>query len=157
MLEDREKQNKEMLEGLEREWDEHRDKFSRKETVLKEERDHERKAREIAEKKAEQLEAVLNRMERGELPISVHGTPCTPFRTPSSSDLVDGGMLSLSPTVAMASKTQKRGKGFTEVYADYVRLQEEYAAKCAEYDHMDRTLSSVLGQIEERVRSKNLH
>ena len=41
--------------------------------------------------------------------------------------------------------------------ADYVRLQEEYAAKCAEYDHMDRTLSSVLGQIEERVRSKILH
>ncbi|KAG6891509.1 hypothetical protein C0992_005042 [Termitomyces sp. T32_za158] len=151
MLEDREKQNKAMLEGLEREWDDHREKSAQKEMALKEEREHERKAREISEKKAEQLEAILNRMERGELPITMRGTPGTPFRTPSSSDLVDGGMLSLSPTVAMASKTQRKGKGFTEVYADYVRLQEEYAAKCAEYDHMDRTLSSVLGQIEERA------
>ncbi|KAG6903157.1 hypothetical protein C0995_004704 [Termitomyces sp. Mi166 len=151
MLEDREKQNKEMLEGLEREWDEHRDRYAQKEILLKEEIERERKAREVAEKKTEQLEAVLDRMERGELPIPMRGTPGTPFRTPSSSDLVDGGILSLSPTVAMASKTQRRGKGFTEVYADYVRLQEEYAAKCAEYDHMDRTLSSVLGQIEERA------
>ncbi|KAH0586397.1 Nucleoprotein TPR [Termitomyces sp. J132] len=151
MLEDREKQNKEMLEGLEREWDEHRDKSARKETVLREEIERERKAREVAEKKAEQLEGVLDRMERGELPIPMRGTPGTPFRTPSSSNLVDGNIISLSPTVAMASKTQRKGKGFTEVYADYVRLQEEYAAKCAEYDYMDRTLSSVLGQIEERA------
>ncbi len=66
------------------------------------------------------------------------------------------GMLGLSPTVAMASRSQRSGKTFTEVYADYVRLQEEYAKKSAEYDHMDRTLSSVLAQIEERVRLTTL-
>jgi nucleoprotein TPR len=60
-------------------------------------------------------------------------------------------MMGLSPTVAMATRVQRSGKTFTEVYADYVQLQEEYAKKCAEYDHMDRTLSSVLAQIEERV------
>jgi nucleoprotein TPR len=31
-------------------------------------------------------------------------------------------------------------------------LQDELAKKSAEYDHMDRTLSAVLAQIEERVR-----
>jgi len=46
-------------------------------------------------------------------------------------------MIGLSPTVAMASKVQRSGKTFTDVYADYIRLQEEYAKKSAEYDHMD--------------------
>jgi nucleoprotein TPR len=40
---------------------------------------------------------------------------------------------------------------FTEVYADHVHLQDEYATKCTEYDHMDSdcTLAQVLvAQIE---------
>ena len=60
-------------------------------------------------------------------------------------------MVGLSPTVAIASRAQRGGKTFTEVYADYVKLQEELAKKTAECDHMDRTLSQVLTQIEERV------
>ncbi|KAG6833443.1 hypothetical protein H0H87_006809 [Tephrocybe sp. NHM501043] len=150
MMEEREKQNKEAVEGLEKEWEGIGEKHERKETALKEEIERERKARELAEKKVDQMETVLNRMERGELPI-LRGTSGTPFRTSSASDLVDDGILSLSPTVAMASKTQRKGKGFTEVYADYVRLQDQYATKCAEYDQMDRTLASVLGQIQERA------
>ncbi|KAK0220271.1 hypothetical protein IW262DRAFT_1272482 [Armillaria fumosa] len=62
-------------------------------------------------------------------------------------------MVGMSPTVAMASKTEKTGKAFTEVYVDYLRLNENYAQKSAEYDHMDRTLTEVLAQIEEKVRS----
>lgn len=60
-------------------------------------------------------------------------------------------MMGLSPTVAMASRAQRSGKTFTEVYAEHVKLQEEYARKSAEYDHMDRTLQAVLAQIEERA------
>ncbi|KAG6916321.1 hypothetical protein DXG01_007371 [Tephrocybe rancida] len=151
MMEEREKHDKEMLEGLEKDYNGVGEKHERKETALREEIERERKAREVAEKKADQMETVVDRMGRGELPIPMRGTPGTPFRTPGSADFVEDGIVSLSPTVAMASKTQRKGKGFTEVYADYVRLQEEYATKCAEYDHMDRTLSSVLGQIEERA------
>ena len=40
---------------------------------------------------------------------------------------------------------------FTEVYADCVRLQDEYALECAEYDHIDPTFTAVLAQIEERL------
>ncbi|KAG6813573.1 hypothetical protein H0H92_009617 [Tricholoma furcatifolium] len=151
MMEDREKQAKEMIDGLEKEWANMEEKHGGRVAALKEEIEREKKAREGAEKKVEQMETVLDRIGRGELPIPVRGTPGTPLRTPGPSDLVEDGLFSLSPTVAMASKTQRKGKGFTEVYADYVRLQEEYATKCAEYDHMDRTLASVLGQIEERA------
>ncbi|KAF5382472.1 hypothetical protein D9615_003024 [Tricholomella constricta] len=151
MMEEREKQAKEIVDGIEREWAGIGEKSERREAALREEVERERKGREIAEKRADQMEAVLDRMGRGELPIPMRGTPSTPLRMSSSTDLVADGMMGLSPTVAMASKAQRTGKTFTEVYADYVRLQDEYAKKCAEYDHMDRTLSSVLGQIEERA------
>lgn len=151
MMEDREKQAKEIVDGIEKEWAEVGEKSEQREAALKDEVERERKHREAAEKRAEQLEGVLNRMGRGELPLPFPGTPGTPLRTPGASDAMTDAMMGLSPTVAIASKTQKSGKTFTEVYADYVRLQDEYAKKCAEYDHMDRTLASVLGQIEERV------
>ena len=38
-------------------------------------------------------------------------------------DILASGMMGLSPTVAIASRVQKGGKTFTEVYADYVKLQ----------------------------------
>ncbi|KAI9059234.1 hypothetical protein FKP32DRAFT_1606262 [Trametes sanguinea] len=86
---------------------------------------------------------------------SAPGTPArgvsTPVRNGTPSDILTQGMLGLSPTVAMASRAQRGGKSFTEVYSDYIKLQEEYARKCAEFDHMDRTLSAVLAQIEERA------
>ena len=56
-----------------------------------------------------------------------------------------------SSHTTQSHKMQKSGKTFTEVYADFVRLQDEFAQKCAEYDHMDRTLTAVLAQIEERA------
>ncbi|KAH9009576.1 hypothetical protein EDB84DRAFT_1571134 [Lactarius hengduanensis] len=68
-----------------------------------------------------------------------------------STDVLMQSIMSLSPTVAIASRAQRTGKTFTEVYADHVRLQDEYAKKCAEYDRMDRTLAQVLAQIEERA------
>ena len=60
-------------------------------------------------------------------------------------------MMGLSPMVEIASRAERSGKTFTEVYADHVHLQDEYATKCAEYDHMDSdcTLAQVLvAQIE---------
>jgi nucleoprotein TPR len=154
MMEEREKQAKEIVGEIEKEWAGVGERSERRETALREEVERERKARENAEKRAMQLESVLDRMGRGELPIPIPGrsTPGTPLRTPGVSDLMTEGMMGLSPTVAMASKAQRSGKTFTEVYSDYVRLQEDYAKKSAEYDHMDRTLSAVLAQIEERVR-----
>ncbi|KAF4577004.1 hypothetical protein EYR36_004990 [Pleurotus pulmonarius] len=151
MMEEREKQAKAIVEGIESEWADVGDKAEKREATLKEEIERERKSREVAEKRVDELETVLDRMNRGELPI-LGGSPGTPMRTPGGpTDPLTQSMMGLSPTVAMASKAQRSGKTFTEVYADYVRLQEQFAQKCSEYDHMDRTLSAVLAQIEERA------
>lgn len=151
MMEEREKQAKEIVGEIEKEWAGVGERSERREAALREEVEREKKAHEVAEKRADQLESVLERMGRGELPIPGRTTSGTPSRTLGVSDLMTEAMMGLSPTVAMASKAQRSGKTFTEVYADYVRLQEDYAKKSAEYDHMDRTLSAVLAQIEERV------
>ncbi|KAI0081625.1 hypothetical protein K474DRAFT_1635534 [Panus rudis PR-1116 ss-1] len=160
MMEEREAQAKEIVENIEKEWAGVGERAERREVVLREEIEAQRQRAEAAEKRVSDLEKVLDRMDRGEFPIpsaSAPGTPArgltTPVRngTPGTPDFLTQGMMGLSPTVAMASRVQKGGKTFTEVYADYVKLQEDYARKCMEYDHMDRTLSAVLAQIEERA------
>ncbi|KAF9220879.1 hypothetical protein BS17DRAFT_786120 [Gyrodon lividus] len=153
IMEEREKQAKEIVEGIEREWEGVGDRAEKREAALRAETEKERRAREEVEKKLEQLETVLEKMNRGELPVAGRGAtlPGTPGRASGSQDHIADAMMGLSPTVAMVSRVQKGGKMFTEVYADYVRLEEDYAKKCAEYDHMDRTLSDVLAQIEERA------
>ncbi|PBK97398.1 hypothetical protein ARMGADRAFT_637587 [Armillaria gallica] len=148
MLEEREKEAKDFVSSIEKEWDAVGEKADRRESALRLEVERERKGREDAEKQVERLETVIDRMGRGELPVPGRA-PGTPVRGILDESL--DGMMGLSPTVAMASKAQKTGKTFTEVYADYVRLQEDYAKKSAEYDHMDRTLTEVLAQIEERA------
>ncbi|KAG1824960.1 hypothetical protein EV424DRAFT_710307 [Suillus variegatus] len=155
IMEEREKQAKEIVEGIEREWAGVGERAERREAALHAEVEKEKRAREEAERKVDQLETVLERMNRGELPVAsratpVPGTPATPARNSAQAAGMEG-MFGLSPTVAMVSRAQKTGKTFTEVYADYVRLQDEFAKKSSEYDHMDRTLSAVLAQIEERA------
>lgn len=167
MMEEREAQAKSIVENIEKEWAEVGDRAERREIVLREDVETERQRAEAAEKKVAELQDVLERMDRGEFPIpmadagaggsvSAPGTPMhvpvTPMRngTPGN-DFLTSGMMGLSPTVAIASRVQKSGKTFTEVYADYVKLQEEHAKKLQEYEHMDRTLTAVLAQIEERV------
>ncbi|KAF5340774.1 hypothetical protein D9611_007504 [Ephemerocybe angulata] len=145
MMEERETQAKEIVENIEHEWATVGEKAERREQVLKQEIERERRGREEAEKRVDNLETVIRRMGHGDLPI-----PGTPFRTPGGVASLEG-MMGISPTVALASKSQKGGKTFTEVYADYVRLQEEHAAKCLEHEQMERTLTHVLAEIEERA------
>jgi nucleoprotein TPR len=155
MMEEREARQKESVDAIEKDWAGVGERAERREAALMEEIEKEKRGKEDARKKVEQLESVLDRVGRGELLIPGHG-PGTPSRTATPDPTIDG-MMGLSPTVAMASKAQRAGKTFTEVYADYVRLQDDYAKKSAEYDHMDRTLSDVLAQIEERVRFNRMH
>ncbi|KZT67236.1 hypothetical protein DAEQUDRAFT_729270 [Daedalea quercina L-15889] len=164
MMEAREAQAKAIVEGIEQDYAGVNERAGRREAALKDEIEEQRQRAEQAEKRAEELEAVMERLDRGEFPMpsfsgeALLGTPRTPARTPGTPSMVNGtpdflsqSIMGLSPTVAMASRVQRNGKTFTEVYADYVRLQEDYARKSAEFDNMDRTLSAVLAQIEERA------
>ncbi|KAI0770118.1 hypothetical protein C8Q74DRAFT_1333063 [Fomes fomentarius] len=162
MMEEREAQAKAIVDSIEKDFAGVGDRAERREAVLREEIENQKQRAEEAEKRVEELQAVLDRMDRGEFPIpafagsiSQPGTPArvisTPARMGSSPDILSQGIIGLSPTVAIASRAQRGGKSFTEVYSDYIKLQDEYSRKCAEYDHMDRTLSAVLAQIEERA------
>ncbi|KAH9936573.1 uncharacterized protein B0H18DRAFT_974482 [Fomitopsis serialis] len=164
MMEAREAQAKAIVEGIEQDYAGINERAGRREAALKDEIEEQRQRAEQAERRMEELEAVMERLDRGEFPMpsfsseALQGTPRTPARTPGTPSMMNGtpdflsqSMMGLSPTVAMASRVQRNGKTFTEVYADYVRLQEDYARKSAEFDNMDRTLSAVLAQIEERA------
>ena len=83
---------------------------------VKNEMGRERRARKETEKRVYQLETVLNRMGHGELPPPPGGsTSSTPLRTPRTSVCVTDMVANLSPTVALASKTQKSSKTFTPI------------------------------------------
>ena len=163
MMEERERHAKEIVDGLERDWAVVGEKAERREMKLKDEIEREVKRADDAEKRVQELERILQGLDTGDLPAApsisaAGGVPRTPGSLPSTPARAsvftspgDLGMMGLSPTVAMASRAQRSGKTFTEVYAEYVKLQEEYARKSAEYDHMDRTLQAVLTQIEERA------
>ena len=146
MVEAREAQSKAIVENVEQEWATVNERVDRREAALREQMECERSRTEAAEARVEELERVLEKVDRGEFPFPAHGSsvPSTPAR--GSADMMD-----LSPTVAMASRAQRSGKTFTEVYADHIRLEDEYAKKNAEYDQMARTLAQVLAQIEDRV------
>ena len=153
MVEDREAQSKAIVENVEQEWATVNERVDRREAALREQVERERSRTEAAEARVEELERVLEKVNSGEFLVPAAGSsvPSTPAR--GSTDILTQGMMDLSPTVAMASRAQRSGTTFTQVYADHIRLQDEHAKKSAEYDRMARTLAQVLAQIEERVRS----
>jgi len=153
LMEEREKQVKETVENLENEWAGVGQKAEAREAALKDEIAKEKRGREQAEKRIKNLETVIEGMGRGELATPARNSlPATPMHIPGTpGDLFNDGLGSLSPTIAIASRTQKSGKTFTEVYTDFVKLREDYAKKVMECDHMERTLQEVLAQIQERV------
>jgi nucleoprotein TPR len=147
MVEAREAQSKAIVENVEQEWATVNERVDRREAALREQMERERSRTEAAEARVEEMERVLEKVNHGEFPVPAPGS--SPAR--GSMDILTQGVMDLSPTVAMASRAQRSGKTFTEVYADHIRLQDEYARKNAEYDRMARTLAQVLAQIEERV------
>ncbi|KAI5827114.1 hypothetical protein K523DRAFT_340270 [Schizophyllum commune Tattone D] len=149
IMEEREKQSREIVDKVEGSWAAMVEKAEAREAELLAEIARVEKERDEAESRVRRLETVVERMGRGELPIANGGTsmPGTPVRGGGA----DAGISLLSPTVAMASRAQKGGKTFTEVYAEYVKLQDDFAKKSAECEHMERTLTQVLAQIEERA------
>lgn len=169
VMERREEEAKGVVRRIESDWESVQRTAERREDELLREVDRERKRVEELEAKLEEFERVLERVNRGDYPVpsaeaamglgvspsmaSVFGTPgspATPMRS-GISDATEMAIMGLSPTIAMASRAQKAGKTFTEVYADHVRLQDAYARKCREYENMEKALNGVLNQIEERV------
>jgi len=147
------------VEEIEREEESVRREVVKREEVLLAQTERERERAENAERKVEELESVLQRVQTGELSMSMSAadasfmsgraaTPGTP--TPGLGGAGNMGLV-LSPTASIVSKLQRGGRSITEVYADYVRLQKELQKEKQEKARLETTLSDIYNEIEDRV------
>ena len=115
IVEAREAQSKSTVENVEEEWVtvNERALADRCEAALLEQVECERSRTEAAEARVEELERVLEKVNRGEFPVPAlrSSLPSTPAR--GSTDILMQGMMDLSPTVVMASRAQRSSKTFT--------------------------------------------
>lgn len=141
MMEDREAQSKQLVENIERDWDGLSAKAAARERKLREELEEEQQKVTALKTELDETRAVVDKISRGELPMP-------PIDRSATST---GNLSSMSPGLALLSRVQKSGKTFTEVYSGYIRMESDLAYKTAEVDRLDRTLSEVIGELEERV------
>jgi nucleoprotein TPR len=81
----------------------------------------------------------------------------------SQLELINSGMLAnstaeqiayLSETASIASKISNSGKSFTQVYADYTKLQQEMIKEKSEVARLTECLNSIVREFELRVLIK---
>lgn len=127
-----------------------RTELAKREESLLAQTERERERAENAERKVEELEEVLQRMQVGE--FSMADTSFGRARTPMSPG-PGAGMTSLmlSPTASIVSKFQRGGRSVTEVYADYVRLQKELQTEKQEKARLETTLNDIFNEIQDRA------
>jgi len=82
MVEAREAQSKAIVENVEQEWATVNERVDRREAALREQMERERSHTEAAEARVEELERVLEKVNRGEFPVPAPGysVPSTPVR-----------------------------------------------------------------------------
>lgn len=141
MMEEREDQAKELVSGIERDWEGLGEKAAASEQKLRDALEEEQRRSKELEEDLEDLRAVLERVNSGELPVPSGTSP----------NVSSESLFGFSPGISMINRMQKSGKTFTEVYADYVRMQGELANKTRELEGLDRTLADVLARLEESV------
>lgn len=63
----------------------------------------------------------------------------------------DESIASLSPAAAMASRIQKEGKTFTEIYAENMHLRDDMMKSKSENSRLKEMLNTILREVEERA------
>jgi nucleoprotein TPR len=139
---------------IEKEEEHIRRELSRREESLLTQTERERERAETSERKVEELEEVLQRVQTGEL--SMAETSFTQGRMSMSPGPAGMSSLMLSPTASIVSKLQRGGRSITEVYADYVRLQKELQQEKQEKARLETTLNDIFNEIQDRVSSCSL-
>jgi nucleoprotein TPR len=139
---------------IEKEEEHIRRELSRREESLLTQTERERERAETSERKVEELEEVLQRVQTGEL--SMAETSFTQGRMSMSPGPAGMSSLMLSPTASIVSKLQRGGRSITEVYADYVRLQKELQQEKQEKARLETTLNDIFNEIQDRVSAYSL-
>ncbi|KAG8887935.1 hypothetical protein FRC00_000218, partial [Tulasnella sp. 408] len=156
LLESRNEEASQRVQEVDAEWEKMVKTADEREAELAEKLERERQKVDALEGRVDELRTVIDRMGSGELPlpseseragyVSVPGTPAAQMLGSS----VNGTMI-LSPTANLATKFQKTGMSFTEVYAQYVRQSAELAAEKQENARLSECLAQILADIEERA------
>ena len=123
MMEERESQAKELVAGIEKDWEGLHEKAAENEKKLRDALEAEQKRTRELEEELDEMKSVLDRVNSGELPI--------PSGTRTSPNVSSDSLFGLGSNISMINRIQKSGKTFTEVYAEYVRMQGEIARKTA--------------------------
>lgn len=154
MLERRDEAGTARLAEVERDWQAAQSEFASKAGRLEADLARERQRGDELEARTDELRQRLEAANAGlggESASSRAGTPGLLGPNGASG----GGRLSsffgLSPIAALAAKSQKTGRSYTEIYAEHVKLQDELAAERAEVVRVNECLASVLADIEERA------
>jgi nucleoprotein TPR len=141
LMDRRNEDSRRRVEEIEREWDTVLSKASATEAQLKDELTKERQRSDDLETRLDQLRVAS---------AAEMSTPGR-FGTPGPSIPSTSGFL-LSPTASLATKLQKSGRSYTEVYADYVKMGDELTKQKEETRRLESALAQILSDIEERVR-----
>ncbi len=148
LLESRNEDARKRVEEVDDEWEKMVKAADEREAELKFKLEREREKVDALEGRVDDLRAVIDKMGNGELPLAGDGSR-------AGTPLMNGSMV-LSPTANLATRFQKSGRSFTDVYADYVRLQAELAAEKQESGRLGECLAQILADIEERVGPKGI-
>lgn len=172
LLEERDAKATKRLDQVEQEWKEARDEIEERERTFVEELEKEkergdtleerlREARELNERRAMGMEADEEMQDQTFGPSDASPRPTSHLlSTPNvGMSLANGrpnnSAMALSPAAHLASRLQKSGRSYTEVYSDYVRIQNELAMEKAEVRRLGECLTAVLADIEDRVSFRN--
>ncbi|KAG8871481.1 hypothetical protein FRB98_000746 [Tulasnella sp. 332] len=154
LLESRNDEAKRRVEEVENEWEKMVASADDREAQLKERLHSERMKSDALEQRVDDMRAVIDKLGSGELPVlsdGERGGSASVPGTPRQMSLSLNGPAMFSPTANLASKFQKTGRTFTEVYADYVRMQAELASEKQESSRLSECLAQILADIEERA------
>ncbi|KAK9764735.1 Protein mlp1 [Basidiobolus ranarum] len=131
----------EVISDLQRSLEEKNEEFEYTVKKYTEENDSLREELNSAESQLEKLQIELRRANE------ILGTTVDLSDTEQSR--IRAGLL--SPTAAIASRLQKSGKSFTEVYSEYASLQEQLVNEKRETSRLNECLQQILQDIEERA------
>ncbi|KDN51342.1 hypothetical protein K437DRAFT_254932 [Tilletiaria anomala UBC 951] len=152
---------------LDTHWQDAVKEFAEREDKLREEIELERNANAGLQKEKEDLKLALDRLaegvgivdssggalggaENGELDSFDQNSRAS---TPGAKRFSGVGLntsLLMSPTAALASKLQRGGKSFTQVYADFTRTQEELRRERLETQRLGQVLETVFEELRVR-------
>ncbi|SCZ98145.1 BZ3500_MvSof-1268-A1-R1_Chr3-3g06608 [Microbotryum saponariae] len=139
MMDRREAERKKRIEHVEASLLEERARLAEEEAARVEELERERERCDELEAKLVEMRAAL---ERG-IVTSAGGAGDDSLGSP--------GRFALSPSAQMAVSNQKGGRSYAQIYAEYIRMEEQLVAERTENKRLQECLAQVLMDIEERA------